>query len=526
MQKEKETLNNDILEPSLVSKIFDALIQKLWLVILFVVLGVGFGFVYDNLREREYIVYHDVGFTAQNTAIFQALRAGEDFLVKNSNGEVMPSGVLSDGRYYYISDKNLRYVKVNNSFLQIDEIDGGYKIKENDTTHINTANKYIDTVVDFFKTGVVTDRANFYYNQFEFIYNQKVLDDPLLDKNIFLQEYIDAISKTKFSNEKLKQKVGQLFDVCLYKKDNKSEIVQLYFMGFDTATNNLKFADGDGNEQFLPRYQNANSPINSVLYVKYPDNYVEYVAGFTDQDLSLNQDKIFNLTLHKNKNDGSWERTILQNVKFIGIVDNKLKFKNGDEELLFSRYDGKIKYLPSGDENANSYIYSVDTASISETYDYFYERNSIVGSKVNVKYEIESENIINYNFSVGYQDKTPSLAQEKLMFVILATKQEVKSYAEGYDYSAIRNNAVDYRYFNIVSINVIDLGHHSTNVNISAKKLIVFFGAAGLLVSFLLIYVLSLFDTTITSRKDLERMAGVPVFAYIQDADEEDEKNG
>lgn len=481
MNNEKDVIiNQDSESQSIVARILNTIYKKIPFILIVVIISAVIGVIYGKTRNREYISYHDVSYVATNTATFQ--KNGENF-------------VLDD--------------------------DGNYAIKANDTSHINTASKYYDAVKDFIKTGVVVDRANFYYNQYMQIYN--TLDES--KKGSFLTEYCDIIAGTKFTKDTIKNKIGKKLEISYYFGQDISG-KQLYKTGIFT----LKAIDESGkliceNEsktEFKFNFEGSKNKTDySIKNIKYPNTLEKYVAGFNDDDLLKNKGKKFNVIVHRQYKN-NWESITYNNLVFSHIVDtqeNKLLVfnnENGEKVLALSRYD-----VPKCDD-ALSYVDSIYTVKAvgGETYNYSYTRQEINVSNIYATSNKTSE-LNSYIYTVGYKDKTLSQADLKASIVILAVKQEVQEYAEGYDFSKPRTGAVEYKYFNIVENNLVDMGAVSNEFDISTRKLLVIFSLGGFALSLLIIYLLSLFDVTMTNKQELEKIVGSPVLSYIDEVKEE-----
>ena len=374
----------DFEELSLIEKILDAILQKIVLIIIVVVLALIGGYLYDRYREHSYTIYETINYTAKNTAEIELK--------------------IIDGKEVY-------------------------SIKENSATHINTAKKYMSTVTGFFKTGVVVDRANFYYDQFYKELAKKYPSHNTQQVNDFLTEYIYTINGTFITNS------------------------------------------------ILSNYG------NSRFNVTFSDNTIN----------------------PKN------------NCSFLRFDEEKLVFKDENGNEFSYRREG------NNTDESETTIKSIVFSPFTEEYNNKKPKNNNI-LKANISASVVGEE--NFNFSLGYKDVNPDVAGIKVKIVALAANQEIKVLEPGYTGTTEEGKPIQYKYCNVVSISLFDLGARSTAIDISRKKILLMTGVGGFILGCVLVYLLSLLDASLTSKKDIEKITGVPLFTYIEEIKEEEKKNG
>ncbi|MCQ2387996.1 MAG: hypothetical protein MJ066_06115, partial [Clostridia bacterium] len=236
------------------------------------------------------------------------------------------------------------------------------------------------------------------------------------------------------------------------------------------------------------------------------NEYINTINGkyITDLTIGSCKNKTLTLTLHNGSK---------VDYEFIEKDNGGLKFYDGTENVTLYRYQQGVH------EEDNTIVY-IQYANAFTPYDVSVNKNkthNISISNINVNYD----NTENYNYTVSYEDSVLNSGRIKVKMIALAANQELKilRYA-----SQPANEPVEYKYFGTVAISLEDMGLISNKLDFSTRKTVFIFGVAGLLISFLVVYILSIIDTTVASRQDVEKLTGTPLLAYIEDVKKEEDK--
>ncbi|MBQ0099825.1 MAG: hypothetical protein KBS91_04700, partial [Firmicutes bacterium] len=307
------------------------------------------------------------------------------------------------------------YEQVNYVVKNMAAIDDKGNFIKNSTSHINSEKKYASTVAKFFATGNVCDRANFYYNQFIELMEEKGYALGIPMRSIELEKYIYTINGIRATDRILNE----------FKYDEQSKANESIFDIF------LK-----GNDSETPNYSNAT-------FISQNDNKYEF--SYNDNG-EIKQENI-------NKNDVNY--------------------------ILFSPI-------------YNPYIFNANNK-----YNYF--------SKSNISVTYDEEQDSSY-FTVSYKDVSQAGAAEKVKMIVLAANQEIK----------LKDNNDEYVYFKTLNIDLHDFGSLGVPMNVSRKKMLVLFVGVGLLIGVVCVYLSTLIETSVTSKKELEEITGVPLLTHIE----------
>lgn len=500
--EEKKDKTNEVVEQSVVEKILIALRQRIILIIAIIVLFVAIGFLYNDVRKPDYTVFETVAFTAQNTADYYGVRI---------DGTQTPVGttLLEDNSDYYV-------------------------LREDSDNHANATSKYADTVVQFFKVGVVSERAEYYYYQFDSICKAKKIEGSD-ERFYYIDQYLDMIRKTHlqkrlldgiFNNSKDNNR-DYRFDIKLSKivEETKEEKVLHYEYYYDYYLDNVQ-RDSTGKYTYFFAKEGCDPvEVEDSIFDSQID-YICYSQEKVSKDL-LEMYKFDEKSGLKIKGafdiyqDGDSGSPTYGNYVYVGSNTNGLnfrKFENGalSEPLVLTDGDyDKILFAPY-DVIFDKYVFVQENVDMK-----------IYPSNITVSYNASEKN---YILSVGYLDEDPTMAEEKVRIIVLATMQE----ANKEDAFASKDNGKgievpfpkNYKYFNIVKVNLVDLGTVGTTVNISSRRTLITFFIVGVIASLIIVYLLSLIDTTVDSKKELERITGVEFLAYISNTKDGGKNNG
>ena len=236
--------DNKTEEISVVAKILGILWQRIFIVFIAVALALIAFFGYVKLKKPDYTAYEKVNYVVRNTAV--------------ENDE-----------------------------------------KRKSTAHINSEEKYASTVADFFATGNVVDRANFYYYQFNKVMNEKYASNyNSYIRETELKRFIYTVNGTHVTDRILSEckfnqgsslKEGR-FDIFL--KGNETGVADYTNVSFLNKNENLyEFDSLDGSS-----YNIDKNDISYIIFSPLTENYQssrEYgdFINRTSIDVSYDEEK-------------------------------------------------------------------------------------------------------------------------------------------------------------------------------------------------------------------------------------------
>ena len=161
-----------------------------------------------------------------------------------------------------------------------------------------------------------------------------------------------------------------------------------------------------------------------------------------------------------------------------------------------------INYLNSSYEDLDEYIEFLETSSVDSD-----AEGEIFSENIKLS-KLAKEEEVNFSFKVEYTDENSQEAYDKLKLLIYAFKKEVLVTKEGSE---------ETKYFGNFKVYVEDMGAiGDVKPNTSKTKNILIFGAIGVVISFLVVYIKTVANNTVTTKEELERIVGAPVFAAIE----------
>lgn len=113
---------------------------------------------------------------------------------------------------------------------------------------------------------------------------------------------------------------------------------------------------------------------------------------------------------------------------------------------------------------------------------------------------------VSYMLTISYTDASTSNAYNKLQILIGAIKDEVN----------ISDSNGRKMYFP-VKITIEDFGYKGASANWSKSRVITIAAVIGIIVALLAVYIINLTDRTIKDKKEIERITGVSLIAFIED---------
>ena len=130
----------------------------------------------------------------------------------------------------------------------------------------------------------------------------------------------------------------------------------------------------------------------------------------------------------------------------------------------------------------------------------------IVASNIKIEKLVTEEEVPMF-FKISYVDKDAQDAQDKVMFLVYAFSEKVAEREENSDHS---------KYFGNINVYIEDFHSLGYVSNTSSGKNILIFGAIGVVVAVLVVYIKTASNKTINTKEDLEKIVGAPVFAALE----------
>lgn len=192
-----------------------------------------------------------------------------------------------------------------------------------------------------------------------------------------------------------------------------------------------------------------------------------------------------------------------------------------DEGVVVDRanfyYSG---YLNAKRDEGSGYAVEeyIKSIKVKDTYDETVTpAESIKASNISIKSEIAEKDSSKFFFYVSYKDKNPDAAVDKVKILVLAFDLESRE-------KVVVENEEQSKYFAGITSEIVDLdtvgGKAVSNMN--KGSIVVLSGVAGVLVAFIVVYVITVQDKTIKDKASLEEITGVSVLANIV---KQEEKN-
>lgn len=151
--------------------------------------------------------------------------------------------------------------------------------------------------------------------------------------------------------------------------------------------------------------------------------------------------------------------------------------------------------------------YNIETTKIPlETYIY----KNAVGVSVDVEAKEQNE----YAFTISYTDKIESEAIIKARIYVAAFKRELKANCDLSDSNNINQSGSIY--FSGIRNEINLLGSVGCVSDVSKTKFTLIGFAVGVVIAAVLVYVISVTDSSVKSREELERLTGANLFANVE----------
>ena len=350
---------------------------------------------------------------------------------------------------------------------------------EESTYDMATTKAYLDTVSDFTDSGVVIDRANYYYE--DYINNKGNYSN--------VEEYISATEKAElgkaYSYEELKA----------HEEEMKGKTIVLLTEG--------------------RTYKGGNGYTVSTLNQKLIGTF----QGFAIVDDTINTKPIeegtYQVECIKLQCEGSDEiKKLRGNRFFIKGVEKDITALMNEQKYIESIRNGVYPY---------SYIYKLEVREnikeISGTEKHILRKNlSVMSSKT-------TDESITFSMKFSYSDSDKQSAVDKVKIIVFAINMEAKICApysrplntDDPNFNKLNNNAIisTYKYFG-VKVNLSDMGLIGVSSSISKVRIILVAGIIGILICCVFIYIKFLFDRTIKSKEELEKITDTKCLSYIE----------
>lgn len=168
------------------------------------------------------------------------------------------------------------------------------------------------------------------------------------------------------------------------------------------------------------------------------------------------------------------------------------------------------KFIKSSNVSISEFVKKASDAQSDPTDPLYYDEslriNASYISNNDLTVRATSGDEISYMITISYTDVSATVAYNKLQIIIGAIKDEVNLEDE--------NGS---RVYFPVNITIEDFGYMGASVNWSKSRVITISAVIGIIVALLAVYLINLTDRTIKDKKDIERITGVNLIAFIED---------
>ncbi len=129
----------------------------------------------------------------------------------------------------------------------------------------------------------------------------------------------------------------------------------------------------------------------------------------------------------------------------------------------------------------------------------------IVSGKIAVR-GISGDDGKNFTIFIGYSDEDVQVARNKTSILVAAAEKEA---------NRVDKNTGNNVYFKGYQVILEDFKLDSISSDVSLKKIVGFFVLLGVVAALIIVYLVTLFNKTITSSEELEMITGASVLAYV-----------
>ncbi|MBR5900034.1 MAG: hypothetical protein IKZ38_01425 [Clostridia bacterium] len=395
---EQETVKKETVEHNVLTEIFINLKRSVLLVLTIIIAVLGIGYAYARLREPEYI--------AEEQVIFS----------------------MGDGTYIQ--------------------------------SEINAMYAHHPTVLDFVDSGVVVDRANFYY---EYFLSKKTSGDYTVDRFVadvsFAEEIINVCEQEKSITLLRQQKIKDLENI-------DSSI----------AENTYK----------QTRIEIESLQQQIYLMEKVRDLMMEI------NELDGKKDKL--LIEQKQEELLSWKEKIIQVKRGLNVSSNGPIPKTED---LIQDLDYNVNFYRKN----MPWYYDVEQYKEAGKAGVTPE-NGIYADRIGVvSYEGNQERSA-FVSGITYKDSSSEAAMDKAKIIVLAFDIETLNF------------------FDNMNARINDLGISSCSVDITTTKIMIASAIIGFVVACGVVYLRIVLDKTVKDKAEAEKITGATVLACISKGDE------
>lgn len=169
------------------------------------------------------------------------------------------------------------------------------------------------------------------------------------------------------------------------------------------------------------------------------------------------------------------------------------------------------RFIKSSNVSLNEFIKKAADAQSDPSDPLYYDSTKRISSALitgnNLAVRASSgDDDVSYMLTISYTDASSTVAYDKLQILLGAIKDEVNI-----------SDSNGTRIYFPVNITIEDFGYRGATVNWSKSKVITISAVIGIIVALLAVYVINLTDRTIKDKKEIERITGVSLIAFIED---------
>ena len=357
---------------------------------------------------------------------------------------------------------------------------------ENDeASHINAANGYLDTFADFIDEGNVISRANYYYYLYK--NSEKDFDDFVSD--------LEADYEKKYTYAEIQSNIGKTFnifcDLTVYSQsgiDYRS--VERMYTGkvISVGADGITFERGGNTFTIKETSHVATDSIlpgsSGILTFRYATELNSFQPDYDYENLEFALG--ISIKVYKKNTTTGEENSVTGTLK--EYSPERIIIQSGDSETGIPKEDFISAY-------AN------------------YPKN-IFEDAVTVSHTPQNSSERSYGFTIQYKDRVPSEAKINVRLVILAAYHEANVLVSPREEQSVRPT---YKYFRNVRISLTDMGSGGIVPDISKFKIVLIFGILGICAAAIAVYIAISLDRTIKTKKQLESITGLGTLAVIED---------
>ena len=159
-----------------------------------------------------------------------------------------------------------------------------------------------------------------------------------------------------------------------------------------------------------------------------------------------------------------------------------------------------------GNYTADDYVESVKQ---NDTYKYEeINKHRIFAENIAVTANETDEEETKFSFVIQYTDLSKEAAKDKVKILILAVGMESKE-------TVVVDNVSQNKYFAGINSEFLDYGTGSITSDVSIPKILIISFILGVIVAFVVVYLLNMLDNTVKTKGELQEITGVDTLAFI-----------